>query len=308
MTTASPDHEYRDHHGLLTINASMFAFVVADVIIKLLGRSFPPNELVFLRSTVIVAGLAALMAFRRQRPHLTYVRSFPMLARCFFDCVNTLAFITAVIHMNMAELYAISLTSPFLMTVFAMIFYREKIGYRRWTATVIGFCGALLVIKPNFNTLNQWAMIGFLAAICAAARETVTRKIHRDTSSIEVTLYSAILTGAAALLSGIPEAWVLPTASQAPIVIGQALSWLMGAVLLVEACRSLPLSIVALFRYTLLIWGGLCGYLVFGDVPDYWSVIGITLIVACGLYTFHREALRGRSIASTAVTTEIACR
>lgn len=288
--------------GVWSINISMLAFVVADTIIKFLGQSFPANELLFVRSLILVLVVPVAIVVMRRRISLAAIKSPAVVARCFFDCVNNLAFIAAVTHMQIAELYAIVLMSPFLMTIFAVFFFKEPIGYRRWLAIVGGFCGALLVIRPDPYALDYWALLGCVSAVAGAARETVTQKIDPNTPAIDVTFYAAIFVGVGTWLAGFNEQWLALTPGEYLLISVQAASWLVGALLLVNACRFTPLSIVAAFRYTMLIFGGLIGYLVFGDVPKFWSFIGAALIVGCGLHSFHREAVRQRTIASDVVT------
>jgi drug/metabolite transporter (DMT)-like permease len=300
---AVPEHRSESSlRGVLSINASMFSFAVGDAILKALGRHFPPIELIFIRSTVIAVAIALAMVVMRKPPRLRTAFAPSLLARTVFDCINIFGFTAAVVHMQLAEIYAILLMSPFMMTIIATVFLGEPVGYRRWLAIIGGFCGVLLIIKPDPFALDKWALVGLLASAAAAARETVTRTIDQRTPAIEVTFYSAVLTAAGALMLGIGQSWVPPTQPLHFLVIVQAVSWLIGTLLMVQACRIVPLSVVASFRYTLLLWGGLAGYLVFGDVPDRWSIIGAALIVACGLYTFHREAVRRRPVASNVVT------
>jgi drug/metabolite transporter (DMT)-like permease len=224
------------------------------------------------------------------------------LTRCFFDCVNILSFTAAVIHMHIAELYALLLMSPLLMTILAAVFFGEPVGYRRWLAVTAGLCGVLMVVKPDPYALDPWAFVGFLSALAAAVREMVTRRINPDTPTMEVTFYSAIFAAAGTLIFGWSETWSSLTRPQYLMLLVQALSWLIGTFLLIQACRLAPLSIVASFRYTLLIWGSIAGYVVFGEIPDLFSFIGAGLIVISGLYTFHREAARQRVVASDTVT------
>lgn len=229
--------------------------------------------------------------------------SKPVLARCIFDCINIIAFTTAIVHMQMAELYALFLMSPFLMTILAVIWLGERVGYRRWLAILGGFCGALLVVRPDFSALSPWAGLGFLAALAAAFREIVTRRISAETPTLQVMLCSSLFAGIATLIAGFGEPWPQLTTTHVGLIALHAVAYLIGALLLVHSCRYVPLSIVAAFRYILLLWGGLFGYFVFGDIPGVWSLIGAALIVLCGLYTFHRETVRRRTIASASVTT-----
>jgi len=292
---------YSLRQALWAINACFVLFVFGDVIIKLLGRSFPINELIFLRSGIIAAVIGALMLFKRHRLRLKRTFSVPMVGRCLFDCANILAFTTAIVHMGLAELYSVLLTSPLLMTMMGAIFFREPVGIRRWLAIIVGFGGVLLIVKPSVGVLDQWALIGLGSAVAAAAREIITQKIDPETPAFEVTFFSAIFVGAATLFVGYSETWIALTSQQSLLVLVQATAYLVAALLLVQACRLAPLSIVASFRYTLLVWGGLAGYLIFDDIPDFASLLGAALIAGSGLYTFHREAVRHRKLASQVV-------
>jgi drug/metabolite transporter (DMT)-like permease len=282
----------------------MAVYVVGDVVLKVLGQRFPPSELIFWRSCIILTSLTAVMLWTRPKLAFRALLSWPVIGRCVFDAVNILCFTTAVIHMGLAELYAILQMSPFLMTILAIVFFREPVGWRRWTAIVVGFCGVLLIIKPDAAGLNSWAILGIVAAFGAACRETITRKIDRSVSTLEVAFLSAVFTAAGTAIYGYGyrESWPAMTRHDVMMLFIQAISWLAGTFLLIHACRIAPLSIVATFRYSLLVWGALAGYFVFGDLPDALAICGAGIVVLCGLYIFHREAVRQAPIASTVTT------
>jgi drug/metabolite transporter (DMT)-like permease len=294
------DHSSR--RAIYAITLSMAIYVVGDVVLKLLGRSFPPSELIFWRSLIIAVTLTAVLAKTRPRFFSAPLFAWPVVARCLFDCVNILSFTTAVVHMKLAELYAILQISPFLMTILAVIFFAEPVGWRRWLAIGAGFGGVLLIIKPDPGELNYWALLGVLAAMGAAGREIITRKIDPGVSTLEVTFLSAVFTAIGTFVFGFRETWPAMNQHEVMLLLIQAASWVAGTFLLVHACRTAPLSLVASFRYSLLVWGGLAGYFVFGDLPDVLAVCGAAIIVLSGLYLFHREAVRRRTIASTVTT------
>jgi len=288
--------------AIYAITLSMAIYVVGDVVLKLLGRAFPPSELIFWRSLIIAVTLAAVLTWTRPRFLSRSLFAWPVVARCLFDCVNILSFTTAVVHMKLAELYAILQMSPFLMTILAVIFFSEPVGWRRWLAIIIGFGGVLLIIKPDPGALNNWALLGVLAAMGAAGREIITRKIDPGVSTLEVTFLSAVFTAIGTFIFGFREPWPAMNQQDVMLLLIQAASWVAGTFLLVHACRTAPVSLVASFRYSLLVWGGLAGYLVFGDLPDLLAICGAAIIVLCGLYLFHREAVRRRALASTVTT------
>ena len=275
----------------------MAAYVIGDVLVKTLGQVYPSVEVIFWRSCVIACGFGIFLAVRRK----LFVKHFlspALLARCVFDCINTFSFVIALVHIDLAEIYAILLTSPFLMTILAVIFLNERVGWRRWLAIMGGFAGSLLIIRPSTHAFNYWAAIGLLAALTSALRDFVTTKIHPATSAFEVTFVSAVLTASVGFLFSVGQTWKPIVIHDAYLLVALATASLTGTVLLVHACRIGPLYVAAAFRFTLLIWGGVAGYFVFGNIPDFWSLLGAAIIVICALYVFYREAVRGQVIAS----------
>jgi drug/metabolite transporter (DMT)-like permease len=291
--------EQSTRRAIVALTVSMAVYVVGDTVLKLLGRAFPPSELIFWRSLIIAVTLAAVLTWTRPRFFSTSLFAWPVVARCLFDCVNILSFTTAVVHMKLAELYAILQMSPFLMTILAVIFFSEPVCWLRWLAIILGFGGVRLIIKPDPGELNSWALLGVLAAMGAAGREIITRKIDPGVSTLEVTFLSALFTAVGTFIFGFREQWPAMNGHEVMLLLIQAASWVGGTFLLVHVCRTAPLSLVASFRDSLLVWGALAGYFVFGDLPDVFAICGAAIIVLCGLYMFHREAVRQRALAST---------
>lgn len=295
-------HDQSSRRAIFAVSLSMGAYVVGDVVLKLLGRGFPPSELIFWRSIVITVSLGAVLAWTRPRLRSTNVISGPVLARCVFDCINILSFTTAVMHMKLAELYAVLQISPFLMTIIAVVAFKEQVGWRRWSVIAIGFCGVLLIIKPDPDNLNYWALLGILAAFAAACREIVTRKIDPGVPTLNVAFVSALVTAIGTFAFGYGETWPVMSYHEIMLLLIQAVSWLIGTFLLVHACRTAPVSLVASFRYSMLVWGAIAGYLVFGELPDILAACGAAIVVLCGLYIFYREAVRKRALTSEVTT------
>jgi drug/metabolite transporter (DMT)-like permease len=278
----------------------MAAYVVGDVIVKSLGQIYPPIEVIFWRSCVIACGFG-LYLFARRRLLSRKVLKPAVLLRCLFDSINSFSFVVALVHMDLAEIYAVLLMTPFLMTILAVVLLNEQVGWRRWLAIVGEFAGSLLIIKPSTQGFNYWVSIAFLAALAGALRDFVTVKIHAAVSTIEVTLVGAIFSAAIAglaFLTGISGMWTMVSIHDTIFLAVTAVASLSGTVLLIHACRIGPLYIAAAFRFMLLVWGAIAGYLVFGNIPDIWSLLGAIIIVTCALYVLYREAVRHQTIAS----------
>ena len=283
-----------------SINLSMAAYVVGDVLVKTLGQTYPPVEVIFWRSFVIACGFGLYLAASRKLFSGNVLRP-AVLLRCAFDSINSFSFVIALVHIDLAEIYSVLLTTPFLMTILAVVLLKEPVGWRRWLAICGGFAGSLLIIKPDTQGFNYWAAIAFLAALAGALRDYVTVKIHATISTVEVTLVGAVFTAAAAgiaFLFGIGQTWKVVAVHDAYFLAAAAAASLIGTVLLIHACRIGPLYIAAAFQFMLLVWGGIAGYVVFGNVPDVWSMLGAAIIVACALYVLYRETIRHQAIAS----------
>jgi len=199
--------------------------------------------------------------------------------------------------MPLAEITAILMLAPLLITALSMIFFGEKVGWRRWSAVVVGFLGMLLVVRPGDGTFPLFALgLAFASVLGVAARDITTRRMPLDVPTAIIALMSIVgttLAGVVLSLSG--QAWRPVTPELALIVGAAALFVAIGNYAIVSACRDAELSVVSPFRYVVIIWAVLLGILVFGDWPRPLALAGIALIGASGLYTLHRERIRQRS-------------
>jgi drug/metabolite transporter (DMT)-like permease len=204
--------------------------------------------------------------------------------------------------MGLAELSAIILASPLIMTMLAVWLFREPVGWRRWGAIIVGLIGTLIVVKPNPANLNIWALLGLAAALGAASRDLATLRVSPTVPTLAVAMFSAVALTITGLGLSLNETW-RPFDWQALLLLaGAALLYSIATYLLVLAFRAVEVSVVSPFRYGLLLWAGIAGYVVFGELPDAWSLVGAALIVASGVYTLHREAVRHRYLSSKLTT------
>jgi drug/metabolite transporter (DMT)-like permease len=193
------------------------------------------------------------------------------------------------------------LTSPLILTALAALWFGTPVGWRRWAAILVGLIGTLFIVKPGAATLDVWALVGLIAAICSAFRDLSTRAINPEIPSLAVSVYGAAAVMVSGAVFGLGESWAMPTFAQWSGVAVAALFLGLGTYLIVIGFRNVEIPVVAPFRYTLLLWGGIGGYFVFSEVPDLWALFGAALIALSGLYALHRESLRGRQLAATAL-------
>ena len=178
-------------------------------------------------------------------------------------------------------------------------FYREAVGWRRWTAIALGFAGALLVIKPIPSEFNIWAVLAAASAVAAAVRELQTRQIGQAMPALVVAFWGAIAITLCGAVFIVTEDWRLYTGADLFQLFVAAFFVGIAIYLVALGFRDVDLSVVAPFRYIYLLTSVLGGFLVFREVPDGWTVVGAVLIVGSGIYTLHREAVRRRSLTGT---------
>lgn len=290
-----------NRRGMIAVTLGMAAYTVNDTFVKLVARELPFGEVIFLRGVLSVIVLtAALMIVVDLRSLVTAFNS-RVLWRALFDALATAFFIAALVHMKIAELSAVVLTSPLIMTAIAAFVFRTQVGWRSWSAIGVGLVGTLFIVKPSAGSVDVWALVGLIAAIFSALRDLATRAISHAIPTLAVSVYGAaavMLSGAA---FGVAENWVMPSPSQWAAVAVAALFLGLGTYLIVLGFRNVDIPAVAPFRYTLLLWMGISGYFAFGEVPDRWSWVGGALIALSGLYALHREGVRRRELAATAL-------
>ncbi len=225
-----------------------------------------------------------------------------MLWRALFDGLATAFFVAALVHMKIAELSAVVLTSPLILTALAALMLRTPVGWRRWSAIVVGLVGTLFIVKPSAGTFDVWALVGLIAAICSAFRDLATRS-HQpgDPKPRRQRLWRGRGDAVGRGVRRSAKAGRCRPCRNGPAVAVAALFLGLGTYLIVIGFRNVEIPAVAPFRYTLLLWVGISGYFVFGEVPDRWALVGAALIALSGLYALHRESLRRRELAATAV-------
>jgi len=289
-----------NQRGVAAICGCMASYTVNDVLVKQILHTYPVGEAIFVRGVMSSLLIGAIAVWLGHGQALRSSMSGLLASRSLCDGLSTAGFIAALAHMKLANIAAVLQIAPLIITALSVMLYRETVGWRRWTAISVGFAGALLVIKPVPSEFNIWALVGAASALAAAVREIQTRSIGRAMPTLVVAFWGAVaITLCGALFAPI-EDWRMFEAGDlfklfiAAAFVGNAIY------LLALGFRDVDLSVVAPFRYTYLLTSALGGYLVFHELPDSWTVVGAVLIVASGIYTLHREALRRRTLTAKA--------
>ena len=287
--------------GAILMAVSMLSFISNDALMKFLLQTISVEQGIFMRGLVSVP-LLALIAYLRKSlfVRIDWRNWRVILTRAFAELAATMAFLTALSHMPLANITAILQALPLTVTMFAAIFFGEQVGWRRWSAILAGFIGVLIIIRPSDDGFNEYAVLAIVAVACVTVRDAITRRLDRSVPSLFVAFISAIpifiYGGVATATTG----WTVVSGAIIGIVVVAAIAITCGYLFAVMAMRNGEISFVAPFRYTGMIWAILFGFLLFGDLPDAATILGTMIVIGMGVYAFHRERIRQRASASSA--------
>jgi drug/metabolite transporter (DMT)-like permease len=197
--------------------------------------------------------------------------------------------------MPIANASAILQALPLAVTMGAALVLGEKVGWRRWAAIIIGLLGVLYIVRPGTDGFNAWSLLVVVCVVFAAARDLFTRVADHTIPAAFMSLATAGLITLAGLVLIVPYGGWTPMSMKSLLQLAAAAVFILfGYQYVILSMRSGEIGFVAPFRYTSLIWALVLGYFVFGDVPNQYMLIGASIVVASGVYTFHRESVLAR--------------
>ncbi len=281
------------------MTAAMAGFSASDALSKSVISEMNAGQIMCLRglfTSVLVFVVARQMgALRSWRIVLE-----PMVAlRVGCEILAAVTYITVLGMMPIANASAILQSLPLVVTVGAVLFFGEPVGWRRLMAILAGLAGVMIIVRPGADGFNVAALICIVSVLVTAGRDLATRGIDPRIPSLMITVITAVsVTVFGALLTPLLGGWRPVSATSLTHIALAAVLVLIGYQSVIVAMRTGEISFVAPLRYTSLIFSALLGWLFFAEIPDAWTVIGAAIIIASGLYTFYREAKqRGAPVA-----------
>ena len=270
---------------------AMGSFVMNDSCVKLVGQTLPVGEIIGLRGLVSAALIAAIAAWHGVIAEVRHIASPPVVIRATLDLISTVAFITALMHMEIANLTAILQAVPLAVAFLSAMFLGERVGIRRTAAIVVGFVGVLFILRPSPASFTVYDALALLIVFGVAVRDIVTKFIAAKVPTLIVALANALFVTIGGFAFGLLQGFVWPHPWQLAALGAAAVFLAFGYMFMVATLRLGDLSATAPFRYSILLFAIFSGVVVFGELPDRWAVAGMVLIVAAGLYAAHREWL-----------------
>jgi drug/metabolite transporter (DMT)-like permease len=272
---------------------AIMLFTVVDGLSKYLTLDYAPIQVVWVRYLAMLILLVPL-ALRRREAQLWRTRRLRFqAARGACVAVSALLFVSGLAYLPLAQATATGYVTPLFVTALSIPLLGEQVGIRRWSAVIVGFAGVLVIVRPGTAQFEFAALYPVLSSLAWAFNMILTRKMGLIDPPITTLLYTALI---GALLTGGPALAVWhPVAplGWAMLGIGGGLN-LVGQYFSVRAFSHGPVSMLAPFSYSSIVGATAIGVVVFGNFPDPWTWVGAAIVIGSGIYTWHRERIRGR--------------
>lgn len=300
QSTIVPSLRQNVGRGIMFMCFAILLIPVMNAVAKTLTIDYPIAQVVWARftghfvcMTLVFWPRRGWRLFQSARPSLQFARSGIMFA-------SNGAYIAALSTIALADASAIMFTAPLLVTALSPLLLGEQVGIRRWSAVIVGFAGALIIIRPGFAS-STFAVsgLGILLLVFSTALFAVYQVLTRKLSDRDSAETNIVYT---ALIAALAMSCVMPTIFVAP---ERPLDWaLFGAVgvlggfaqyFVAKALEQAPASIVSPYLYGELLVAAIIGLALFGDFPDVWTWVGAAVVAASGLYIAYREGVIGRA-------------
>ena len=284
--------------GIAAMLFSMACFVTSDTLIKIVGRDMPVGQIMFLRGFFAFLMVGGMVLARGLIPQIRSAMTPIVAWRSIAEVGATVFFFTGLMRLPFSDAAAIGQFTPLAVTAGAALFLAEPVGWRRWLATTAGLIGVLMIIQPGTSAFNPAAILIVICVFFVAARDLITKQMGSGVPILVLILISASAVALTGLFGLLIESWIRPTPVMTIGLLASALGVTGGYYGAIVAMRSGEISVVAPFRYAAMLFALMWGYLIFGEIPDRTTWIGIAIVVSAGVYTFHREHVRRRELAA----------
>lgn len=279
--------------GSLWLMASALVLSVMVTFIKLAGSTLPVVEILFFRQIMVAVVVSPAIA--RDFPAVFRTRHLKHhLLRVTLSAGAMLTGFTAVVHMPLAEVTAIGFARTLFATLLAVVLLKELVGWRRWTATAVGFIGVLVIVRPTPEGLNEYAVLALVSALLVAVVMILLRILSQADRAATIMAYQSLIL---AVLFAVPTAWfwVTPTLTDLVLVAIAGLLMSVGQWAMINAYRAGEAAAIAPMEYFRLLFASLLGFWIFAEIPTVYTLVGSLIVVASTLYTIHRNAVVKRS-------------
>ena len=276
--------------GLMLLSIFMFSF--GDAMGKFIVATYSVGQLLWLRACAALLVLLPIV-WKRRADFRHLERPWLQLLRVTLSTLEVAAFFLATVYLPLADVITYYLAGPIFVTAISGLVLGEHIGWRRWTAIVIGFCGVLIALRPSAQTISLPAMIALGGSLSFAVLMLITRSLRATPDIVLATSQFGGTFILGAVLS--PIGWVTPSGGSLVLFFAAGIISVAALLCVNRSLKLAPASVVVPYQYSMIVWAVIFGFVVFGDVPSWATIVGAAIIIAAGLYIFLREQQLGRA-------------
>ena len=293
FTKISPHTDERSTRlaGIALMLLAVFMFSFGDATGKFIVATYSVGQLLCLRACAALLLLAPMIW--RQRLQFTNLERPPLqVFRVALSTLEVAAFFLATVYLPLADVVTYYLACPIFVTALSGIVLREQIGWRRWSAILIGFAGVLIALHPSSQSFSWPALIALCGSISFAVLMLITRHLRKtpDVVMAASQFVGTFLLGAVMA----PFGWVTPTPKSLALFAAAGIISVCALMCVNRSLKLAPASAVVPYQYSVIVWAVIFGYVVFGDKPAPATLVGAAIIIGAGLYIFLRERKLGR--------------
>ena len=277
--------------GAALMVMAMLFFALEDMLIKFMAVSLPIGQIVGMLGVGSAIVLAIFLMTQRQPLFDRNMLTLPILLRAVGELIGTVGFVTAIALTPLSSASAILQATPLFVTLGAALFLQETVGWRRWTAILMGFFGVMLIIQPGMDGFDWNSLFALQGVLGLGIRDLATRRVPKEVSSLQLSFLAFLVLIPSAIILMLVNGTSLVTLTpvlwgyfSAAIVIG-----IVAYYCIVAAMRMGEISFVTPFRYSRILFALAIGVGVFKEEPNAIMLAGATIVVASGLYTLWRE-------------------
>jgi drug/metabolite transporter (DMT)-like permease len=290
----------RDHilRSILAILFSVACFSVLNAISKTLTQHYPVVQVIWARYVFAFVFMMALFLPRSGLALFRWHNVGSQVVRGLLLFFSSFLYFHGIVYLPLATAASISLTSPLIVTALSARFLGEPVGVRRWIAVCLGFIGAVIVVRPGHANFEWHSLLIVASTLCSAFYQLFSRR-YGQAERPDASATMATIVGTVVALPMLPFEWQTPAFGwDCVLFVAIGICAGVGHYFLTMAYSQAPAATVAPFNYVQLIGAAILGYLVFDNVPDFWTWVGAAVIVCSGLYLGHAERLRYRRLAN----------
>lgn len=273
--------------------AAMAAFAVEDMLIKFAARTVPVGEILMIFGGGGMLVFAALTKLRGELVFHPAILSKPILIRAVFEVMGRLFYTLAIAYTALSSASAILQATPLVVVAGAALIFGEKVGWRRWSAILVGFGGVLIILRPGLEGFTIASLLAVAGTIGFAGRDLATRAASPVLSNLQLGVYGfAMMVPTGAILLVFLGDAVVPDLAATMQLLAATVVGVAAYYALTAAMRMGDVGVITPFRYTRLVFALILGVALFGERPDAYTLLGSAIIVASGVYTLIRGRKR----------------